>query len=233
MSKRKIPAAQIPTETTTQVELLSGQRQKDESDKAATALNDWLRLGSGRSLTRLLEKYTDLHYNAPTLSLDTLKNWSKRFRWQERASEFDASWEARKNAEREAILGYGLAHTYERVRKLYRLADLLESQIYERGELGALHNLWLPDVKAIGSGEFAERVDIERFNSPLLEQYRKVLEDIAKEVGGRVQKQEVSVNINIDVLQRFEQVARELQIEPSAALNEFVEILNAQRQTSG
>lgn len=57
-------------------------------------------------------------------------------------------------------------------------------------------NLWVADVKSIGSGEFAERVDIERFNSALVEQYRKVLEDIAKETGGRVQKQDIRIDMS-------------------------------------
>lgn len=53
-------------------------------------------------------------------------------------------------------------------------------------------NVWLKDVKQIGSGESAERVDIVRFNAAMFEQLRGTLDDIAKEVGGRVQRQEVS-----------------------------------------
>lgn len=185
-------AQEITPEPEPQLDLLSGQRQNGESDKAVQALNDWLRLGNGRTLSWLLEKYTDSPHNAPTDSLNTLKHWSKTFNWAERANEFDATWDARKTAESEAILNFGLAHSHERVRKLYRLAALLEAQIYERGLYGDLHNLWVPDVKSIGSGEFAERVDIERFNSALLEQYRKVLEDIAKETGGRVIRTDVT-----------------------------------------
>lgn len=178
-----------------EVELLSGQRQKSETDKAVIACNDWLRIGAGRTLPDLLERYIDTNQNqSVTGSLATLRDWSMKYGWASRASEFDAGWEARKNAERQSILEYGLAHEYERLRKLYRLASLLEAQIYERGLYGELHNLWVPDVKSIGSGEFAERVDIERFNSALIEQYRKVLDDIAKETGGRVQKTDVTSN---------------------------------------
>lgn len=189
---------QTPTEPQ-ELELLSGLRQKSESDKAVQACNDWLRMGAGRSLSDLHQLYTDTSQNLPiTTSLGTLKVWSSSFNWAERAREFDAGWEARKNAEREAVLNYGLAHEYERLRKLYRLAALLEAQIYERGETteegkpGVLHNLWMPDVRQVGTGENAERVDIERFNAPLLEQYRKVLEDIAKETGGRVNRTDIT-----------------------------------------
>lgn len=176
-----------------EIELLSGQRQKGESDNAVIACNDWLRLGTGRTLPRLLERYAVMHQSAPpTASLDTLKKWSVRFDWQARAVQFDATWEVRKNAEREAELGYGLALDYERIRRLKRLADFLEAQIYEQGEGGAYHNVWLPDVKQIGSGEYAERVDIERFNGALFDQYRATLDDLAKEVGGRIRKQDIT-----------------------------------------
>ncbi len=173
------------------MELLSGQRQNSESDAAVIACNDWLRMGAGRSLPDLRERYVDTSQNhLITGSLATLRDWSKKYEWAERAKEYDAGWEARKQAEHEAALNYGLALPYQRLRRLYRLAEMLEAQIYERGLDDVMHNLWVPDVKAIGSGENAERVDIERFNSPLLEQYRKVLDDIARETGGRVQKQE-------------------------------------------
>lgn len=193
MSKKSQKQEAITEPEPQEVELLSGQRQKSESDKAAIACNEWLRMGPGRSLSDLLERLTDTNRIVPiTGSIGTLKHWSTDYGWMERASAYDATWEARKTAEREAVLGYGLAHDYERVRRLYRLAAMLEAQIYERGIYGDLHNLWVPDVKSIGTGEFAERVDIERFNSALLEQYRKVLEDIAKETGGRVAKTDIT-----------------------------------------
>lgn len=178
---------------------LNGQRQSAESDKAVQACNDWLRLGSGRSLTELIEKYTDSPQKAPpTTSLDTLKGWSSKFKWAARAAEFDASWEERKTQERQQVMDYYLSLDYERVRKLYRLADFLESQIYEKSapdpDTGyqSYHNVWVPDVKSIGSGEFAERVDIERFNSALLSEYRSTLDDIAKETNGRIKRTEVT-----------------------------------------
>jgi hypothetical protein len=51
--------------------------------------------------------------------------------------------------------------------------------------------VWLPDVKQVGSGENAERVDIVKFNSALIAEYRSTLADLAAETGGRRQKQEV------------------------------------------
>ena len=216
----------------TGVELLSGQRQSKESDKAVIACNDWLRMGSGRTLTGVLEKYELLRTStSPTQSFHTLDKWSRDFDWKTRATAFDATWEARKNAEREAVLGFGLAHQYERVRKLYKLADFLETQIFERGAAGEFYNVWMPDVKSIGGGKFAERVDIERFNAPIFEQYRKVLDDIAKEVGGRVQKTETTISISLEVINRFESIAKEAGIDPAQALEEYIQQIHALQST--
>jgi len=173
------------------LELLSGVRQKTETDKAVQACNDYLRLGAGRSLGKLADCYSEIfRTNPPTKALITLKDWSKKHGWQARCSEYDAQWDARKTAEREASFQQGLALDYERVDKLKRLADFLEAQVYEVSADGVYHNVWVPDVKQIGSGEYSERVDIERFNGTLLAEYRSVLDDLAKEVGGRIRKNE-------------------------------------------
>jgi hypothetical protein len=176
-----------------EIELLAGQRQSGESDKAVIACNDYLRFGVGRTLGALVQKPRQTPRNtAKGRSLNTLQSWSKKFGWALRATEYDARWEAIKNEARLRELAEGLAQDFERVRKLKRLAEFLETQLYEQGENGEYHNVWVPDVKSIGGGEFAERVDIERFNSSIISEYRAVLDDIAKEVGGRIKKQEVS-----------------------------------------
>ena len=53
-------------------------------------------------------------------------------------------------------------------------------------------NIWLEDFKMVGRGRDSKLVKVFRFNSPLIDQYRRVMEDIAKETGGRVNKQEVT-----------------------------------------
>lgn len=176
---------------TTKIAPLSGQRQSNESDNAVIACNDWLRMGAGRSLTELLKKYADSHLEAPpTLSIDTLKGWSSKFEWASRAQQYDINYEEIKNEKRAAVMNYGAALDFDRVERLKRLADFLEAQIYERNPDGVYHNVWTPDVKQIGGGDYAERVDIERFNAGILSEYRNTLNDIAKEVGGRSQKHE-------------------------------------------
>ncbi len=79
----------------------------------------------------------------------------------------------------------GLALKAERVRKLKQLAVLMEQDIF-----GGL--LWTTEFKGIGSGDIAEIVEYESFNAAEVVQYRGVLEDIAKEVGERVQKADIT-----------------------------------------
>jgi hypothetical protein len=194
---------------------LSGQRQKSETDAAVQACNDWLRMGAGRSLRELTHNYSqqvtrNKRFKPPTEDYENLRQWSSKFSWAERAAEYDANFEALKNEERQAVFNQALALDFGRVKELIELADLLKEQIYEQDEDGKFYNIWNPDVKSIGSGEFAERVDIERFNSALISEYRATLADIAKEVGGRVAKQEVTgANggaIKVDATLRWEQL---------------------------
>jgi hypothetical protein len=79
------------------------------------------------------------------------------------------------------IEGYALKE--HRVFKLSLLAALMEKDI-----MGGF--LWTDQVKGVGSGDIAEIIDYEEFNSAEVIQYRGVLDDIAKETGGRVVKQE-------------------------------------------
>ena len=88
-----------------------------------------------------------------------------------------------KSGEAEALTE-GLALKDERVRKLKMLAALMEKDIF-----GGF--LWLDQVKGVGSGAVAEIVDYEEFNKGEVEQYRGVLDDIAKEMGDRKDKLEV------------------------------------------
>lgn len=180
---------------------LAGTRNDGESNNAVLACNDWLRLGPGRTIPALLAQYQDKSnfvrgFKPPSTKTRTLETWSSRHSWPERATAYDAQWDAMQTEARAHELAIGLALDFERVRKLKRLADFLEAQIYELSDPDPLDpdgrrvylNVWLPDVKQIGKGDDFERVDIERFNSALFTQYRETLNDLAKEVGGRVQK---------------------------------------------
>jgi hypothetical protein len=194
--------------------LLAGERGEHETDRAVQACNDYLRLGPGRSLPKLLKKLGKTRKNSesPTDSYNTLERWSSDYGWPARASAYDADLEAVKNEKRRQVMEQGLALDHERVVKLKRLARFLEEQIFAEGKAdksdvmdGAdgvdgghtYPNVWLADVKQIGSGESAERVDLVRFNASILAEYRAALADLAAETGGRRQRVDHAV-ANID-----------------------------------
>jgi hypothetical protein len=128
--------------------------------------------------------------NVPGAWKDACEQWN----WKGRAEAWDA-WERKRiEAKRQAYVdgimqdGYALVH--ERVKSLYEVALQLRGYIEEPGKV------FLPDVKQIGFGEFAERVDLITFNDALFEQYRKYVADIAAETGGRakVTKSDITSN---------------------------------------
>jgi hypothetical protein len=93
------------------------------------------------------------------------------------------------DAEHDALTA-GLALKAERVRKLQQLAALMEGDIF-----GGF--LWTDQVKMIGSGLLSKEVEYEEFNTAEVQQYRGVLDDIAKEVGDR-RTNTVNTNVQVD-----------------------------------
>lgn len=57
--------------------------------------------------------------------------------------------------------------------------------------------------------------------------YGGIIEKQAK-IAGILKTSEVTININIEVVQRFEQVAKELGLDPAQALEEYIQALHAQ-----
>jgi hypothetical protein len=154
------------------------QRLSGESARAYAAYECYREFGPERSQEKVSQKLAK--------SRQIISRWSAQYRWVNRAAEWDKEQErlredARK-AEIERIMSEGYAATHNRVKDLNKLARKQWKDLQKK-EL-----VWLPDVKSIGSGEFAERVDLIRYNAALSEQFRASLDDIAKEVGGRVKK---------------------------------------------
>jgi hypothetical protein len=155
------------------VELLAGEKQRGETSKAIQACNDYLRMGSGRSLRDLAKQYHKMPQNAtPTRSFDTLGAWSGRYDWQERAKAYDALVDERKTAEAEAVMQEGLALAHNRVKMLKELALKVRDAVVS---------------EVVAKGKTVEVLDTA--TGHLL---RGILDDIAKETGGRVSKQEVT-----------------------------------------
>ncbi len=118
---------------------------------------------------------------------------SNQWHWTERAAAWDASFiaevEQRVVAEktRTLLTGYALSH-----RRVAQLNDQAEQLI---AMLSDPNKVWVPDVKSVGTGPDAERVDLVQFNSALFHEIRSTFDDIAKELGERVKKGEVALTL--------------------------------------
>ena len=187
----------------------------------------------------------------PTTSYHTLREWSEKFDWQGRAILFDDSERAKRKARRSEVMNQGLALDYERIKALKELSEFLYDQIYEQtiekgrvieatcpccaksisitndDAVRPLPRLWLLDVKQVGTGQNTERVDLEKFNGPLLAAYRQSLDDLAKEMGDRQKGSQTERKIQ-DLYQRleidtFSEKQRDMLINPRG--HEWYEIL--------
>lgn len=169
------------------IQPLVGERQPNETDKAVLACNDYLRMGASRSLEKLHERYqTGIESGSetsPTKRLNTMREWSRSFGWVERASTYDAVQDEAKTAEIHRLRTEGLAADYERIRQLGRIWKALDFEFADG------NGLWYKDIKMSAKGD---TVDVDVFNAALLTQMRGVLDDLAKESGGRKQAVEHS-----------------------------------------
>lgn len=95
--------------------------------------------------------------------------------------------EAIQHIDEQTALTQGYADKQHRVYKLSLLAALLENDL-----LNGL--LWTDDVKGVGAGAVAEVVDFEQFNRAEVDAYRGVLDDIAKETGGRIVRTDLTTD---------------------------------------
>lgn len=108
--------------------------------------------------------------------------------WYRKSRRVDID-DIRRKSEFEA-LNTGLATKQERVKKLKQLAQRLEVDLF--GDSPEKDKIWTLEVKGVGSGPIAEIVEYYEFNRSEIDAYRGILDDIAREVGHRVQKQEHS-----------------------------------------
>lgn len=167
------------------------ERKEGEPNRWFQWFERYRLLGPNRSLLACfnqwrVEKCREVSTRAPGSWRTKAEEWD----WQKRAEAWDQYLSDKAAQESEArrleILSSGYAQRHERVKALNELAGLL------LGEINETDKRWLPDVKSIGSGEDAERVDIVRFNTALIEQARKTLDDLASELGERVRGLEIS-----------------------------------------
>ena len=85
-----------------------------------------------------------------------------------------------------AALHTGLSLKAKRIEKLVQLAEALEDDIFTK------RLVWIQQVKGIGSGLQFEKITFEEFNAAEIKEYRGVLDDIAKETGGRIIRADIT-----------------------------------------
>ena len=84
-------------------------------------------------------------------------------------------------------LNTGLALRDVRVDKLRQLAAILEADLLNG-------KVWLDQKKGVGSGPIAEIYKYREFNKGEVESYRGLLDDIAREIGDRSIKADITAN---------------------------------------
>lgn len=116
---------------------------------------------------------------------------AKQWRWEERAEAWDAyqaSIEEKQIAQEKAkVLRRNYALMHKRVAILDEKVRQLLAMTEDEGKV------WVPDVKSVGTGPTAERVDLVQFNADLYREIREYLTDLAEETGGRVKKTETAI----------------------------------------
>jgi hypothetical protein len=117
--------------------------------------------------------------------------YAKKYRWEERALAYDTHWIEEQDKliaqEREIVLRTGFALQHKRIEALDKIANILIEMTEDEDKV------WLPDVKSVGFGPTAERVDIVNFNAPLFTLIEKYQASIAAEMGERVKRKDITV----------------------------------------
>lgn len=156
-------------------------KRDDETQRAYNVFCVYRDLGPNRSLQKCHD-HEDVYGKGPD-NIRQIEKWSSAYDWVARTEAYDQYLEEQRRQEYEKEMTSGLAHAGLRVRKLKNLASELEDEIFEQG------NHWVTDVKIGPSGE---QVAVQRYNGQLVRDFQRTLDDLAKEVGGRKQKVDVT-----------------------------------------
>lgn len=115
-----------------------------ETPRARAAFTDYVSLGDGRSLERLLERYQSVSGTWPTRRLNTLKQWSAAHNWQVRIAALIEQQEAE------------AAEHWARVREEHRNRMLLTGQAL----LGRADEMlrWPIATRTVTQGENGEQI---------------------------------------------------------------------------
>ena len=203
-------------------------RLKGEWLKAYSAFGDYCQMGVSRSLRKLHEHYkgqirSGSGTNIPTQYLSTLSRWSSRNSWQERVEEYDLAMRTISQESLEKEVFDGAAKPANRIHKLKKLTEDIGRMIYatddefEADHPGHRPFLWLKESKIIGSGVAAREITNYRYNSAIIGDFRGLLDDLARETGGRKQLVDITSADNRITLAGAREELENLSLEDLAA----------------
>jgi len=153
------------------------EKRDGETSRAYEVFCVYLEMGPReRSIEKVVEEL-----GKPSGYSRHLERWSSEHDWVDRAAAHDEHLAAKRREEYEKEMTTGLSHAGARVRKLKDLHDRLEDELEQ--------NLWIEDVKI---GPQGSQVRIRKYNGELVRDYLRSLKHIAKEVGGRKKKVDVT-----------------------------------------
>lgn len=133
---------------------------------------------------------------------------AKQWDWEARAAAWDAyqdeQIEKQIAAERKKVLKSRFALMHKRV-------ELLDQKIAQLAQItDTEERIWMADVKSVGTGPTAERVDLVQFNDAAFRELREYMKDIADEMGERVKTTKQEVSGSLDVVGAKEQLLAKL-----------------------
>jgi|GEM_PF-6585379 len=167
-----------------------------ETPKARQAFADYLAMGSGRSLEKLLEQYRQQSgsgTSVPSLRYRTLADWSRAHNWQTRLVEIAEQ-------ERQAVIARGIAEKQNRIDALNDRWLRMRRVIEERAEhhpnvipeaAGADTGLMVLTIRYLPNGT---RVEEWAVDTGVLKELREHEKQAAIEMGEWTEKREDTLN---------------------------------------
>lgn len=182
---------------------MSDEQQTNESERLPGEPLLWYRryqryklMQPTRSVAKVFQE-EEAEKNGEKQRTKPIGEWyeqAKKWQWEARAAAWDEQQmrdlEKEIAAARARVFTRGYARMDRRIQDLDALAEALYAEALDPDKR------WLPDVKSVGTGPTAERVDLIQFNGELIREFRATLTDIAAEMGERVKKTELSAKIH-------------------------------------
>lgn len=157
---------------------------------------DWTKVKEEAALLSAMDELTDPQIaERLNIGLRTLGGWKANTEFKARVDEHIAEFRAR-------VRRRGIAIVENRIAHLQRRHDLMNQVIIDRSHdpkmeevPGGRTGLMVHNVKSVGAGENAERVDLYEVDAALLKELREHERQVAQELGQWTEKKEHSGNV--------------------------------------